>query len=115
MWFLHVPVCYSSRIENGSFVQCLECTYQVKDEGSGYHYNAVHRWYYDTASSMYYGGEPPTWTKVPDLPDDAKYEAMAAPAAATGEMLWILAQQQAYCAACHANSYSCCNTAVTVI
>ena len=59
----------------------------MKDEGSGYHYNAVHRWYYDAASSMYYGGEPPTWTKVPDLPDDAKYEAMAAPAAATGEIL----------------------------
>ncbi|KAL3138161.1 hypothetical protein ABBQ38_005388 [Trebouxia sp. C0009 RCD-2024] len=56
----------------------------VKDEGSGYHYNAAHRWYYDTATSMYYGGEPATWTKVPDLPDDAKYEAMAAPAAVTG-------------------------------
>ena len=35
---------------------------------------------------MYYGGEPPTWTKVPDLPGDAKYEAMAAPAAVTGAM-----------------------------
>ncbi len=54
---------------------------QVKDQGSGYHYNAVHRWYYDTASSMYYGGEPPTWTKVPDIPADAKYEAMTASAA----------------------------------
>lgn len=54
---------------------------QVKDEGSGYHYNAVHRWYYDTASSMYYGGEPATWTKVPDIPEDAKYEAMTASAA----------------------------------
>lgn len=51
---------------------------QVKDEGSGYHYNAVHRWYYDAASSMYYGGEPATWTKVPDIPEDAKYEAMTA-------------------------------------
>ena len=61
----------------------------MKDEGSGYHYNAVHRWYYDTASSMYYGGEPPTWTKVPDLPDDAKYEAMAAPSAVTGAILWL--------------------------
>lgn len=37
---------------------------------------------------MYYGGEPATWTKVPDLPDDAKYEAMAAPAAVTGKMPW---------------------------
>ena len=27
---------------------------------------------------MYYGGEPPTWTKVPDLPEDAKYETMSA-------------------------------------
>ncbi|DBA86891.1 hypothetical protein WJX79_010006 [Trebouxia sp. C0005] len=54
----------------------------VKDQGSEYHYNAVHRWYYDTASSMYYGGEPPTWTKVPDIPADAKYEAMTASAAA---------------------------------
>ena len=36
---------------------------------------------------MYYGGEPPTWTKVPDLPDDAKYEAMAAPSAVIGAML----------------------------
>lgn len=33
---------------------------------------------------MYYGGEPATWTKVPDVPDDAKYESMAAPAAVTG-------------------------------
>lgn len=59
----------------------------MKDESSSYHYNAVHRWYYDAASSMYYGGEPPTWTKVPDLPSDAKYEAMAAPSAVTGAML----------------------------
>lgn len=33
---------------------------------------------------MYYGGEPPTWTKVPDLPDDAKYQAMAAPSTGSG-------------------------------
>ncbi len=30
---------------------------------------------------MYYGGETPTWTKVPDIPADAKYEAMTASAA----------------------------------
>ena len=59
---------------------------QVKDEGSGYQYNAVHRWYYDTTSGMYYGGETPTWTKVPDLPEDAKYEAMAAPSSAQGKL-----------------------------
>ncbi len=61
-------------------------TLQVKDESSGYHYNAVHRWYYDTASSMYYGGELPTWTKVPDLPEDAKYESMTATSATEGSM-----------------------------
>ena len=33
---------------------------------------------------MYYGGEPPTWTKVPDLPDDAKYATMAAPSTVPG-------------------------------
>lgn len=63
---------------------------QVKDQGSEYHYNAVHRWYYDTASSMYYGGEPPTWTKVPDIPADAKYEAMTASAAAGSTACWAL-------------------------
>lgn len=93
MWSLHLAVCNSSHEEHGRLWPILSVHTQVKDEGSGYHYNAVHRWYYDTSTSMYYGGEPPTWTKVPDLPDDAKYEAMAAPAAATGEMLYILAQQ----------------------
>ena len=57
---------------------------QVKDESSGYHYNAVHRWYYDAESGMYYGGEPTTWTKVPDVPEEAKYETMAAPSTAQG-------------------------------
>ena len=57
---------------------------QVKAEGSEYLYNAVHQYYYDTASSMYYGGDPPTWTKVPGLPEEAKYESMNAPAAAQG-------------------------------
>lgn len=52
----------------------MHFAWQVKAEGSEYHYNAVHQYYYDTASGMYYGGDPPTWTKVPGLPDEAKFE-----------------------------------------
>ena len=66
---------------------------QVKDEGSGYHYNAVHRWYYDAASGMYYGGEPPEWTKVPDIPKDAKYETMAAPSNSDGNYTYQFMRQ----------------------
>lgn len=53
---------------------------QVLNTESGYHYNALHRWYYDTKSKMYYGGEPPDWTQQPaDLPPSARFEAMHAP------------------------------------
>lgn len=48
------------------------------DAGSGYMYNAVQRYYYDTASSMYYGGEPAVWTQEPSIPQAARYGYSAA-------------------------------------
>jgi len=51
------------------------------DEGTGYLYNKAQRWYYDKATSMYYGGEPPTWTADPAMPAAAKFGAEPAPAA----------------------------------
>lgn len=47
------------------------------DAGSGYMYNAVQRYYYDTASSMYYGGEPADWTQQPNIPQAARYASSA--------------------------------------
>ena len=78
-----ISLCCAWRVDLCSMAWSDVCLLQlqVKDQGSGYHYNAVHRWYYDAASSMYYGGEPPTWTKVPDVPADATYEAMTVSAA----------------------------------
>lgn len=53
---------------------------QVLGEDTGYHYNALHRWYYDTGSKMYYGGEPPEWTAAPSgLPHAARFEVMYPP------------------------------------
>lgn len=47
---------------------------------TGYHYNALHRWYYDTKSKTYYGGEPADWTQQPSsLPHAARFEVMHAP------------------------------------
>ncbi|KAF6262025.1 hypothetical protein COO60DRAFT_1699474 [Scenedesmus sp. NREL 46B-D3] len=42
-------------------------------EGSGYYYNAAHRWYFDVKTSYYYGGEPVTWTQQPSLPSAAMF------------------------------------------
>ncbi|KAL4519555.1 hypothetical protein Ndes2526B_g01859 [Nannochloris sp. 'desiccata'] len=42
---------------------------------SGYYYNAVHRWYYDRKTKMYYGGEPADWTNNPKIPQEAYYGA----------------------------------------
>ena len=63
------------------------------DAGSGYMYNAVHRYYYDTASSMYYGGEPAVWTLEPMMPQAARYNSSAVeggdrPKAAAGVLAW---------------------------
>lgn len=51
-------------------------TWELKME-TGYHYNAVHRYYRDPTTGMYYGGDPPEWTSVPDIPNEARYEVMA--------------------------------------
>jgi len=63
------------------------------DEGTGYLYNKAQRWYFDMATSMYYGGEPPTWTADPAMPAAAKFGAKPAPAAgvkpAPGELLRV--------------------------
>lgn len=40
---------------------------------SGYYYNAVHKWYFDHQSRMYYGGDPPDWTDKPTIPAEAVY------------------------------------------
>lgn len=42
---------------------------------SGYYYNAVHRWYYDLKSKMYYGGDPAEWSNNPNIPIEARYDA----------------------------------------
>lgn len=44
-----------------------------KNSQSAYLYNAELRWYYDEKSGFYYGGEPPTWTTTPSIPEAAKY------------------------------------------
>jgi hypothetical protein len=51
------------------------------DEGTGYLYNKAQRFYYDKASSMYYGGDPPEWTAKPAIPAAARYAALPAAAA----------------------------------
>lgn len=51
---------------------------------AGYFYNAVHRWYYDTKSGMYYGGDPIEWTDKPSLPREARYEVINKPQPAPG-------------------------------
>lgn len=48
-------------------------------ESTGYYYNALHRWYYDTKSRMYYGGTPPAWTSAPSIPASALWNERAAP------------------------------------
>ncbi|RMZ52440.1 hypothetical protein APUTEX25_000019, partial [Auxenochlorella protothecoides] len=47
----------------------------VLNHETGQHYNAQHRWYYDSGSKMYYGGDPPDWTASPaTLPHAARFE-----------------------------------------
>ena len=63
------------------------------DEGTGYLYNKAQRYYYDKATSMYYGGDPPTWTAEPAMPAAAKFGAepptAAGVTAASGELLSV--------------------------
>lgn len=49
-----------------------------RDAGSGYLYNAVQRYYYDTATGIYYGGEPAVWTQEPKMPLAARHASSAA-------------------------------------
>ncbi|KAL6769253.1 hypothetical protein ACKKBG_A18085 [Auxenochlorella protothecoides x Auxenochlorella symbiontica] len=52
----------------------------VLNHETGQHYNAQHRWYYDSGSKMYYGGDPPDWTASPaTLPHAARFEVMYPP------------------------------------
>lgn len=71
--------CYNVSLTQLSFDRLQE--YHVD---SGYYYNALHRWYYDLKSTMYYGGDPPEWTANPPLPADARYAGAAQPRAAPG-------------------------------
>uniref|UniRef100_A0A061QZT2 WW domain-binding protein 4 n=1 Tax=Tetraselmis sp. GSL018 TaxID=582737 RepID=A0A061QZT2_9CHLO len=43
------------------------------DAGSGYLYNAALRYYYDKNTGWYYGGDPPSWTPNPPIPEVAKF------------------------------------------
>ncbi|KAK9830398.1 hypothetical protein WJX72_011529 [[Myrmecia] bisecta] len=47
----------------------------VKHEESGYMYNEVQRYYFDSATGMYYGGDPPAWTLTPQMPVGALFGA----------------------------------------
>ncbi|KAL4434242.1 hypothetical protein ABPG75_000683 [Micractinium tetrahymenae] len=49
------------------------------NQEAGYYYNAVHRWYYDKSTGMYYGGDPVQWTDSPSMPHEARYEVMNKP------------------------------------
>lgn len=49
------------------------------NQEAGYYYNALHRWYYDKSTGMYYGGDPVQWTDSPSIPHDARYEVMNKP------------------------------------
>ncbi len=48
----------------------------VLHEESGYYYNSLYGWYYDAASKMYYGGNPPDWTHKPNIPSAGYYGAV---------------------------------------
>jgi len=48
----------------------------ILHEESGYYYNALYGWYYDATSKMYYGGNPPVWTKKPNIPSAGYYGAV---------------------------------------
>ena len=50
-----------------SFLQAPLCFHR-------YLYNAVHRYYLDTKTGMYYGGDPAAWTNKPKIPVEASYE-----------------------------------------
>lgn len=47
---------------------------QEHDPGSGYLYNSALRYYHDTKSGWYFGGDPPCWTQNPPIPEVARYE-----------------------------------------
>lgn len=47
------------------------------DSGTGYLYNALHRYYFDIKTGMYYGGDPVAWTTEPKMPKDARYKSAA--------------------------------------
>lgn len=54
-----------------------------KNSQSAYLYNAELRWYYDEKSGFYYGGDPPTWTTAPSIPEAAKYKGAKKSAVST--------------------------------
>jgi len=54
------------------------------DPGTGYMYNALHRYYFDLKTGMYYGGDPVAWTNTPKIPDAAKYKPETAGGATSG-------------------------------
>lgn len=45
------------------------------DPGTGYLYNALHRYYFDIKTGMYYGGDPIAWTIEPNIPKAALYQS----------------------------------------
>eukprot|EP01025_Chloroclados_australasicus_P054830 TRINITY_DN6542_c2_g1_i1.p2 TRINITY_DN6542_c2_g1~~TRINITY_DN6542_c2_g1_i1.p2 ORF type:complete len:274 (-),score=30.38 TRINITY_DN6542_c2_g1_i1:1241-2062(-) len=45
-------------------------------EKTGYYYQSQLRYYYDKNTGYYYGGDPPAWTKTPDIPENMKFENM---------------------------------------
>ncbi|CAL5221235.1 g3388 [Coccomyxa viridis] len=47
----------------------------VFDDASGHHYNSALRYYYNRENGMYYGGDPPAWTTMPDIPPEALFKA----------------------------------------
>jgi U1 zinc finger len=61
----------------------------VLEESSGYLYNALHRYYFEPKTGMYYGGDPPAWTITPDLPDEARCQRSAATEPASGVCLSV--------------------------
>ena len=68
--FVSMHHCCTTTSFNHSLISlCL----QEFQSGSGYYYNAVHKWYYDLASRMYYGGDPPDWTNSPPIPNESLY------------------------------------------
>lgn len=55
------------------------------DPGTGYLYNALHRYYFDIKTGMYYGGDPVAWTTEPNMPKEGRYQSSAsAPSARSG-------------------------------